>query len=427
MIKLREYQKKIAEDGVEILKEYKILFLAMEVRTGKTLTALSVAEKYRARKVLFVTKKKAIASIENDYKKLNPGFEIVVINYESIHKVDIDPDLIILDESHGLGAFPKPSQRAKSIKERCKNKPIIFLSGTPSPESYSQLFHQFYVSSFSPFEEKSFYRWAAKYVVIKEKYINSMKIRDYSKAKNALIQEKINHLILTCTQKEAGFEAFVNEKVLTVPAGSMQDNLSQQLKDHKITYLAGKVATVKSGADLINKLSQISSGTLIVDDEDDGIVFDGSKANFIAEEFARKKIAIFYKYRAELEILKLRFPNYTESPEEFNSREDLVFLGQIRSAREGVNLSTADALVMYNIDFSATSYFQARSRIQSKDREGGAPLYWIFTSGGIEFKIYEAVQKKKNFTHSYYKQCEKAQSKKGSLNASGVWGLFASR
>jgi hypothetical protein len=41
---------------------------------------------------------------------------------------------------------------------------------------------------------------------------------------------------------------------------------------------------------------------------------------------------------------------------------------QIVAGREGVNLSTADALVFYNIDFSATSYWQARARLQTKDR-----------------------------------------------------------
>jgi len=68
--------------------------------------------------VLFVTKKKAISSIEADYKLLNPSYEIKVINYESVHKITTnDFDLIIADESHCLAAFPKPSVRTKRIKE----------------------------------------------------------------------------------------------------------------------------------------------------------------------------------------------------------------------------------------------------------------------------------------------------------------------
>jgi superfamily II DNA or RNA helicase len=43
MITLRDYQVSNAKTGVEILRNLKILYLAMEVRTGKTLTALEVA------------------------------------------------------------------------------------------------------------------------------------------------------------------------------------------------------------------------------------------------------------------------------------------------------------------------------------------------------------------------------------------------
>ena len=84
----------------------------------KTLTSLGVCDVIGAERVLFLTKKKAISSIEHDYKMLNPSFELQVINYESSHKINLgfSPDVVIADESHSLGAFPKPSSRAREIK-----------------------------------------------------------------------------------------------------------------------------------------------------------------------------------------------------------------------------------------------------------------------------------------------------------------------
>ena len=39
---------------------------------------------------------------------LGPSFKITVINYESIHKIpQRGYDMVILDEAHSLGAFPK--------------------------------------------------------------------------------------------------------------------------------------------------------------------------------------------------------------------------------------------------------------------------------------------------------------------------------
>ena len=41
---------------------------------------------------------------------------------------------------------------------------------------------------------------------------------------------------------------------------------------------------------------------------------------------------------------------------------------QIVSGREGISLRNAECLVYYNIDFSATSYWQSKDRMTTKDR-----------------------------------------------------------
>ena len=79
-------------------------------------------------------------------------------------------------------------------------------------------------------------------------------------------------------------------------------------------------------------------------------------------------------------------------------------MSQIQSGREGISLRSADLIIMYNIDFSATSYWQVRARMQYKGREGACPIHWLFSDLGIESKVYQAVSKKKNFTVSYYKK-----------------------
>ena len=131
-MELRDYQKDLSNRGAYVLANYGIVYFSMEVRTGKTLTALETANKHGATNVLFVTKKKAISSITNDYNLLNPNYQIVIVNYESLHKIDKSIfDLFILDEAHSMGAFPKPSKRVKELGKI--SKPIIYLSGTPTP------------------------------------------------------------------------------------------------------------------------------------------------------------------------------------------------------------------------------------------------------------------------------------------------------
>ncbi len=55
MVEFREYQKEIIEQGVDIIKEKGFVYLAMEVRTGKTLTSLGIAEKMGYEHVLFLS------------------------------------------------------------------------------------------------------------------------------------------------------------------------------------------------------------------------------------------------------------------------------------------------------------------------------------------------------------------------------------
>ena len=66
-IELRDYQEKIVSRATQIINEHNFVYLAMEVRTGKTLTSLSICDKLpNVEHVLFLTKKKAIDSITAD-------------------------------------------------------------------------------------------------------------------------------------------------------------------------------------------------------------------------------------------------------------------------------------------------------------------------------------------------------------------------
>ena len=87
-MKFRGYQQDLIDTALPILKQHKFLYLAMEVRTGKTLTSLGVSELLPIKNLLFITKKKAISSIQDDYDALDPDNAMTVINYESLHKVN---------------------------------------------------------------------------------------------------------------------------------------------------------------------------------------------------------------------------------------------------------------------------------------------------------------------------------------------------
>jgi superfamily II DNA or RNA helicase len=405
-MELRDYQEEISTEAAKLLEWAKIAYLALEVRVGKTVTALATAKKYGATSVLFVTKKMAIGSIEKDYKAYNPGFALTVINYEQLHNLETSFDLIIIDEAHSIGQYPIRARRTNLLKKICAEKPIIYLSGTPTPEAYTQIYHQLWVSSFSPFKAYiNFYKWAKEFVHIKKKYLYGRELNDYSNANKAKIEEHIKHLFITYTQGDAGFGQQIKEEVIKVRMRPVTYKVANNLIANRVVIgKRGNELVADTEVKLMQKLHQIYSGT-VKDETGQALCFDNSKVDFIAHHFRGKRIAIFYKFVAEGQMLAQQFGDrVTTSPEEFNCSEDKIFISQIQSGREGINLSTADCIVMLNIDFSAVSYMQARARLQSKERVKEAKIFWVFSEGGIEDKIYKAVIGKQDYTLSWFRK-----------------------
>lgn len=403
--KPRDYQNKLSSDAVEILHRKKIVYLCMAVRTGKTITALETCKKYNAKKVLFITKKKAISSIQLDYNNFGYTFELIVINDESLHKItDTDFDVVIHDEHHRFGAFPKPNATAVLFKKKFGHLPMIFLSGTPTPESHSQWYHQFWVSNHSPFNDyKNFYKWANEYVDIVQKNLGYAKVNDYSNARKKDFWHRIRYYILSFTQEQAGFTTSVNEMVLECEMKPTTYEIIRKLhKDLVVIGKSGKEIIADTGVKLQQKTHQLFSGTIKFEDGSFAII-DNSKAEFIKEKFKGYKIGIFYKFVAELEMLKSVFGNeLTTDLDEFNATDKNIAL-QIISGREGISLAKADYLVFMNIDFSAVSYFQARDRLTTMQRKENT-IFWIFSKNGIEEKIYKTVQSKKDYTNDIFKK-----------------------
>lgn len=306
---------------------------------------------------------------------------------------------------HNCGAFPKPSKRAKQVKDLVhKNKcNVIFLSGTPTPESYSQIYHQLYVHPNNPFKQyANFYRWANDYVKVKVKYIGQMRANDYSGAIKDKVMNAIKHLMISFTQEQAGFTTSVEEAVLKVNMKPITYKLTNKLKKDSVVQGDGDTILADTGVKMMNKLHQMYSGTIILE-SGKRLIFDNTKAEFIKSHFAGKKIGIFYKFKAEWDALKEVFgDNLTDQLDEFNTTDKNIAL-QIQSGKEGISLSKGDYLVYYNIDFSASSYWQSRDRLSTMQRLYNK-VYWVFANGGIEEKIYEAVQQKKNFTQEYFKK-----------------------
>lgn len=401
-MELYPHQKILAQEWCEILKKYNIILYWAQMRTWKTAMALQTAKLYEAKSVLFISKKKALSSIEKDYKEFWFDFNIKIINYESIHKIEWTFDILILDETHwSLSKYPKPSQTHKDIKKRFWNLPMILLSWTPFIESASKAFHTFNVSSFSPFRQyKNFYEWHHIYWIPKIIYTSYWTANSYDDCHYDRIYNDIKHLMLTLTQSDAWFTTTITEHEVEVKMKPSTYSLINKLIEDRVVQWKTNTIVADTWVKLQSSCHQLFAWTIKLDSWE-AIVTDDSIAKEIHKRFKGHKIAIMTVFIKELELIQSIFwDTITTNLEEFNNT-DKSYVWNIVSNREWVNLSKADALVFYNIPFSWTSFVQWRERLASKDRTENH-VYFFYAEWWLQKQILEVVREKKNYSNKIF-------------------------
>lgn len=387
------HQIEIAEKAYKILQDKLIVYLSMEERTGKTLTSILLCEKTKAKNILIITKKKALDGWEDTLQKFKEVTKnYTYINYESIHKLDSTKiyDLIIIDEAHAnLSAYPKVGTIWKSVYKLTKGKPIIFLSATPSAQTYAQLYHQMKLSSWSPWIKfPNFYDWHRYYGIPKSIYAAGRQIMQYNEVKIDRVEVDVKELFISYTRKELGFEHEPNDVIHYVELSNYTKKIYNELNKDSIIKELGYVAD--TSMKLLQGLYQLEGGTLKID-EDSSIFTDGwEKIEYILNTFKDvESLVIFYHFKHEEKKLKSIFKKAT--------------ILQATSFAEGVDLSHFKTLIIYSMDFSTARYSQRRARQANMKRSEPIDVHYLLVKKGISEQVYNTVAlNKSNFIDRYF-------------------------
>lgn len=392
-----EHQENIANQAYEILKTNMIVYLSMEERTGKTLTSILVCEKSKAKNILIITKKKALDGWKDTlqkYKEISKNY--TCINYESIHKLDSTKgyDLIIIDEAHAnLSAYPKVGAIWKLVQKVTDKKPIIFLSATPSAQTYAQLYHQLKLSSWSPWRVyKNFYDWFKKFGIPEIVYAGSRQIIKYNNIKSELVWNDIKHLFISYTRQELGFKHEPNDVIHYIELSEQTKQWYNELNKNSIIKEFEYVADTPMK--LLVGLQQLEGGTLKINDDKSESLRTNEKIEYIKRVFGDiPSLVIFYHYKQEEHKLKSSFSKAT--------------ILQATSFAEGVDLSMYETLVVYSMDFSTARYSQRRARQANMRRESEINVHYLLVKGAISEQVYETVAVNKcNFIDKYFNRSE---------------------
>lgn len=390
-----KHQLDIAEQAISVLRKNMIVYLSMQERTGKTLTSILVAEQTKCANILVITKKKAIEGWEQTLKAYPVKKNYLVINYESLHKIVFYPDLVIIDEAHAnLGAYPKVGKIWKGVFQFTKCLPIIYLSATPSAQTYAQLYHQLKLSTWTPWiKYQSFYSWHKDYGIENIIYLGGRQIKQYNEVKSDKVRADVNHLFISYTRTELGFEHEPNDIIhyidLKPESRLLYNNL---LKDRLVTINDIDIIADTTMA-LRTRLHQLEGSTLKTEADNIFLNFN-EKIGYIKETWGDiKSLVIFYQYQNELSLLKREFKNAT--------------ILQGTSFAEGVDLSMYETCVVYSMDFSTAKYTQRRARQCNMKRDTPIDFHFLLVKGAISEQVYQTVAiNRTNFVDSYFNKQE---------------------
>ena len=281
------------------------------------------------------------------------------------------------------------------MKQFVKND-LLLLTGTLLPESNSQIFHQLWVSPYSPYKNcGNFYKWHKIYGTPKTLFTSYGEAKDYSVVDYEKIKTTVDRLKVSFTQNEAGFTTKVNEHIIKVDMKQSTINLMDKLRKDLVIEGKNEVVLADTGVKLMSKLQQMSSGTVKFE-SGNAATLDTTKVDYIHDRWIGVKKAIFYFYKQELEMIKEKFGDtVTTDLEEFNNTDKHIALQQISGA-EGINLSAADVLIFINFGFSNTKYIQAKDRLTTMERKVN-DVYFILSTNGIDNRVYKALQSKKDY------------------------------
>ena len=338
---------------------------------------------------------------------VNGNAEYVVINFDGLGIVKDEVinggfDLIVVDEASAYKNAQ--TDRWKVLRDiNRKVKGLWMLTGTPAAQSPADAYGL--AKLVNPTGVPPFFGQ------FRDSVMNKMTMYKWVPKPTAI------HVVHKALQPAIRFEksqcldlpdvTFVNREAPLTP---QQRKYYKELKDQMLMEAAGEEISSINAAAKMNKLLQISCGSVYTDS---GAVvdFDVSNRLAIVEEVINEsshKVLVFVPFRHTITLLNnyltkagikcevingdVQVRNRTAIFKRFQEGADLkVLIIQPQAAAHGVTLTAADTIIWYAPVTSTETYLQANARI---DRPGQRnPMTVVHIEGSpIERRLYSMLQ-----------------------------------
>lgn len=417
MLTPREYQRL----AIEAALPHDGFGLFMEQRTGKTMTALWLAEKWDCRQNLVICPKKALPVWKQEIALMGLDvnqFEIVSFETFRIHRLKFQQswDLVIVDESHRIK--DRKSQQTKavwSLSRRAKKR--LILSGSPQGNGMEDYYAQ--LKFIRPDLFPTWESFERQYLIIQDRWIAGREdpfpeIVGYKNQE--YFKELLASISFRVTREEVSkVKTRVRNRKYSIPWSSESRSLYDIL-DTKL-YFEVQEGLVSAAHVLTKglKLHQICGG-FVKDDEKQLQVVGQDKLTKLWElidgPLQGCSIAIVAQYKAEMDAIAqgLSVRGITFAQVRGKHQYDPKDRSQVTilhpSSGEAIQLAHHNHMIIYSMGHSYLKWAQFKDRIVLVDTPQ-VIYHYLLMQESMDEVIYQAVIEKKKASEailSIYKQ-----------------------
>lgn len=334
--------------------------------------------------------------------------EFIIVNYDGVEIIadeivrDGRFDLVIIDEASGYKNAQ--TRRWKTLKKILTPEVRVWMmTGTPAAQSPLDAYGL--AKIVNPTATPKFYGQYRDMVMMKIGQFRWVPRPQAEKIVHSILQPAIRFEKKDCLDLPP--LTFVTREA---PLSPQQKTYYKKLKSQMLIEADGEIVTAVNAAVNMNKLLQISCGSIYTDDGN-VVDFDVTNRLNVVEEVINEssnKVLVFVPFTHTIELLKNHLAKAGIAAEVINGSVSLnkrsaifdkfqntalpkVLIIQPQAASHGLTLTKADTVIWYAPVTSVETYLQANARI---DRPGQVnPMTVVHITGSeVEGKIYNMLR-----------------------------------
>lgn len=323
------------------------------------------------------------------------GADVYILNYETIHKlVDLvnrtkvcAAKMLVLDEC--TCARSPSAKRMQLLGPILRKLPYIYgLTGTPTPNSYHDLYGQF----------KAIFQRGSPFGTNIKGFEREFFDKDYNGRNFEFRREKTDDFLnvirpYMLSQKQSEYLNLPDVEYIDieVPLGRELMGQYRAFKKTLLTEIDGKQVTAVSAAVLIGKLLQFTSGKVF--NETKEVLFSHDKKYqalarikdrpmLVMRHFTHTKIPGAVEFRPGLE-------------KAWNRKEIPLMAGHPKSMGIGLNLQAGGStMVWFSLTHSLLYTQQAEARLHRTGQEHAVRVYRLICPGTVDEAVRECLRSK---------------------------------